>query len=180
MKNKFNLFKSVIIFLLVVLTFFFQPNSLSAIETAPRITDREIIEALTRIEIRQNNLEKEIAQLRVDMNEQFRKIDKQFDRIDKQFDRIDKQFDRMDKQFDRMGKQFDRMVNIISAIVIAFFGIVAVTIGFALWDRRTMIRPFEAKIKELEQTDTKLINALKELAKDNKRLNEVLRNLGIL
>ena len=173
MKNKFNLFKSVIIFLLVVLTFFFQPNSLSAIETAPRITDREIIEALTRIEIRQNNLEKEIAQLRVDMNEQFR-------RIDKQFDRIDKQFDRMDKQFDRMGKQFDRMVNIISAIVIAFFGIVAVTIGFALWDRRTMIRPFEAKIKELEQTDTKLINALKELAKDNKRLNEVLRNLGIL
>ncbi|MBW1972182.1 MAG: hypothetical protein JRI44_05010 [Deltaproteobacteria bacterium] len=173
MKNKFNLFKSVIIFLLVVLTFFFQPNSLSAIETAPRITDREIIEALTRIEIRQNNLEKEIAQLRVDMNEQFRKIDKQFDRIDKQFDR-------MDKQFDRMGKQFDRMVNIISAIVIAFFGIVAVTIGFALWDRRTMIRPFEAKIKELEQTDTKLINALKELAKDNKRLNEVLRNLGIL
>ena len=173
MKNKFNLFKSVIIFLLVVLTFFFQPNSLSAIETAPRITDREIIEALTRIEIRQNNLEKEIVQLRVDMNEQFRKIDKQFDRIDKQFDR-------MDKQFDRMGKQFDRMVNIISAIVIAFFGIVAVTIGFALWDRRTMIRPFEAKIKELEQTDTKLINALKELAKDNKRLNEVLRNLGIL
>ena len=159
MKNKFNLFKSVIIFLLVVLTFFFQPNSLSAIETAPRITDREIIEALTRIEIRQNNLEKEIAQLRVDMNEQFRKIDKQFDRMD---------------------KQFDRMVNIISAIVIAFFGIVAVTIGFALWDRRTMIRPFEAKIKELEQTDTKLINALKELAKDNKRLNEVLRNLGIL
>ena len=173
MKNKFNLFKSVIIFLLVVLTFFFQPNSLSAIETAPRITDREIIEALTRIEIRQNNLEKEIAQLRADMNEQFRKIDKQFDRIDKQFDRMDKQFDRMDKQF-------DRMVNIISAIVIAFFGIVAVTIGFALWDRRTMIRPFEAKIKELEQTDTKLINALKELAKDNKRLNEVLRNLGIL
>jgi hypothetical protein len=30
-----------------------------------------------------------------------------------------------------------------------FGGIVAVTIGFAIWDRRTMIRPFEDKTRKL-------------------------------
>jgi len=30
---------------------------------------------------------------------------------------------------------------------------VAVTIGFAIWDRRSMIRPFEDKVEELRKTD---------------------------
>jgi hypothetical protein len=89
-----------------------------AVETAPRITDREIIERLTRLEEGQKHLQEALAQLRNDMNAQFNRID----------------------------VQFGRMFNLMLGVVGAFAAIVASTIGFAIWDRRTMVRPFEAKI----------------------------------
>jgi len=50
-------------------------------ETAPHISDREIVERLTRLEEGQGALREEIKQLREDMNKQFDRVDAQFDRI---------------------------------------------------------------------------------------------------
>ncbi|WP_295102870.1 hypothetical protein, partial [uncultured Candidatus Kuenenia sp.] len=52
-----------------------------AIETAPHISDREIVERLTRLEEGQSAFREEVKQLREDMNKQFDRIDKQFDRL---------------------------------------------------------------------------------------------------
>ncbi|WP_347274082.1 hypothetical protein [Candidatus Kuenenia sp.] len=100
-----------------------------AIETAPHISDREIVERLTRLEEGQNTLRAEIRananatrQLREDMN-------KQFDRIDIQFDRVDTQFGRIDAQFDRIDKQFGRLVHIMLGI----FGAFAALCGGTIW-----------------------------------------------
>lgn len=118
-----------IILLSIVSIFIFCNNPLLAAETAPHISDREIVERLTRLEEGQGALRGEIKQLREDMN---------------------KQFDRVDAQFDRMDKQFDRLVNIMLGIFGAFAAMCGGTIWFALWDRRTMIRPFEDKVKKIE------------------------------
>ena len=55
----------------------------------------------------------------------------------------------------------------------------AVTIGFAIWDRRTMVRPLEDKVKRIEfdivndrEKLHNLITALKKLAKADSRLAE--------
>jgi predicted ribosome quality control (RQC) complex YloA/Tae2 family protein len=67
--------------------------------------------------------------------------------------------------------------------VAPFGGIVAAVIGFALWDRRTMIRPFEKRIKPLEEDAEKLhrfLKALRKLAEKNQELADVLRSFSLL
>ena len=137
-----------------------------AIETAPHISDREIVERLTRVEEGQSSIRAEVKQLREDIN-------KQFDRIDIQFDRID--------------KQFDRLVHIMLGIFGAFTALCGGTIWFALWDRRTMIRPFEDKVKKIEDdiaaNRTKLhtlIDAFRSLSKTDEKVATILKKFNLL
>ena len=81
---------------------------MEAIETASPLSDREIIERLTKVETKIDANTATIAQLRQDMN-----------------------------------AQFDRLAQLMLGILGAFTVLVAITIGFALWDRRTMLRPLE-------------------------------------
>ena len=158
---------------ILVLVFWTTPAGVGAVETAARITDREIIERLTRLEEGQKHLTEALAQLRHDMNVQFGRIDAQFDRIDAHFNRID--------------AQFGRMFNLILGLVGAFAAIVASTIGFAIWDRRTMIRPFETKIQQVEaelahnrQGLHALLDTLRALSETDDRVAAVLRRFNLL
>jgi len=123
------------------------------------------------------------------------RLDERLNQIDKRFEQIDKRFEdlrgdmgkRIEDLRDDINKRFDFMLNIMIGIVGAFAAIVAVTIGFAIWDRRTMIRPFEDKVKKIESDIANdheklhnLITALKKLAKADSRLAEVLRNFSLL
>lgn len=139
------------------------PRGVVAVETAPRISDREIIERLTKLEEGQKRLEESlgakiqanteaIAQLRTDMN-----------------------------------AQFDRMFQLALGILGAFAAIVAATIGFALWDRRTMVRPFESKMKTIEEELAQnrehlhsLLEALRSLGQTDEKVAEVLRQFRLL
>jgi len=60
-----------IITITVLITVLIIPSLLIAIETAPRISDREIVERLTRLEEGQKNLEKRVDDLRSEMNSGF-------------------------------------------------------------------------------------------------------------
>ena len=137
------------------------------VEPAPRITDREIVERLTRLEEGQKAILRE----------------------------MDKRFESMDRRFESMDKRFDQLINIMIAIISAFAGIVMVTIGFAIWDRRTMIRPFETKVKDIEgcleevasgtkgfdeEKLNRLIGAMKKIAGGNKEFAEALRSFNLL
>lgn len=42
-----------------------------------------------------------------------------------------------------MDKRFEQMMTFLWMLVALFGGITSATIGFAIWDRRTMVRPFE-------------------------------------
>jgi len=181
-------------FVLVPILCLFIPSLVLAIEVAPRITDREIIESLTRLQEGQNTLRVEIKanaeaikQLRADMNAQFGRIDTQFGRINAQFGRIDAQFGRIDTQFSRIDAQFDRLVNLMLGMMGVFVVLVATTIGFALWDRRTMVRPFETKVKEIEEDISQnrqrlhsLLEALRALSQTDEKVAQVLRNFHLL
>jgi hypothetical protein len=57
------------------------PGPLFAIETAPRISDREIVERLTRLEEGQKSLERRFDDLRSEMNSGFVAVDKRFDTL---------------------------------------------------------------------------------------------------
>ena len=64
--------KKRIIIMLVLITVLMIPSLLLAVERAPRISDREIVERLTKLEEGQKHL-------RSEMNSRFEAIDKRFD-----------------------------------------------------------------------------------------------------
>ena len=57
---------------------------------------------------------------------------------------------RMIERFEQVDKRFEENFTYIGYIIALFGTMFAATIAFALWDRRTMIKPFETKIIEIE------------------------------
>jgi hypothetical protein len=155
-----------IVFILILLC-----NSVCwAVEVAPRITDREIVERLSKLEEGQKAILRE----------------------------MDQRFESIDQRFESMEQRFDQLTNLLIAIISAFAGIVAVTIGFAIWDRRTMIRPFETKVRVLENRIedvadrcsnkgspdndrlNSLIGVMRQYAGSNKEVADAMRSFNLL
>jgi len=82
-----------------------------------------------------------------------------------------------------MNRRFDQMMTFLWILVAIFTTLTATVIGFAYWDRRTIIRKardeaIEAIEKEGRLRD--LIRALRRLAEEDKKLADVLRSFGLL
>ena len=56
---------------------------------------------------------------------------------------------RMIERFEQVDKRFEENFTYIGYIIALFGTMFAVTIAFALWDRRTMIKLFETKVIEI-------------------------------
>jgi hypothetical protein len=65
---------------------------------------------------------------------------------------------RMIERFEQVDKRFEENFTYIGYIIALFGTMFAATIAFALWDRRTMIKPFETKVIEIESEIIKLKN----------------------
>ncbi len=139
--------------------------------------DRELLirldERLNQIDKRFEDFDKRLEELREDMNKRFEQVDKRFEQIDKRFEQVD--------------QRFSDIITLMTGIVASFAGIVVLCIGFAIWDRRTMIRPFEDKVEKIKDDildDRKRLNqlfdALRKYASKDKELAEILRTFSIL
>jgi nitrate reductase NapE component len=102
-------------------------------------------------------------------------------------EQVDKRFEQVDRRFaelrEDMNKRFEQMMTFLWILVAIFTTLTAVVIGFAYWDRRTIIRKardeaIEAIEREGKLTD--LIKALRQLASEDKKVRDVLRSFGLL
>ncbi len=105
------------------------------------------------------------------------------EQTDKRFEQVDK---RITELREDMSKRFEQTNTFLWIITGIFTTLTVSVIGFAWWDRRTIIR--EAKrqtIEELER-ETKpeklrrLLNVLRERAKTDEELRELLKREGLL
>ena len=139
--------------------------------------DRErLIRLEATVKVFMEQSDKRFKELREDINKRFEEMGKRFEQIDKRFEQVDKRFEQVDKRFE----QFMNFLWIITGI---FTTLTSVVIGFAYWDRRTIIR--KAKEETLESLEREgklknLIEALKELAKEDEKLARVLKQYGLL
>ena len=103
--------------------------------------------------------------------------------IDKRFEQIDKRFEQVDKRFEQVDKRFEQMMDFLKILSAIFTSLVIAVIGFAYWDRRTIIKKAkEETIAEIEKEGRlrDLIMALRELAQRHPELAELLKQFHLL
>ena len=112
-----------------------------------------------------------------------------FEQVDKRFEQVDKRFEQIDKRFEQIDKRFEDNFTYMGYLITLFGGMFAAIVAFALWDRRTMIRPFERKVSEIEneilklkkdKNSGKMLAALRDLAKTDLKLAEILKSHNLL
>ena len=99
--------KKKILIITVLITALIIPSLLLAIETAPRISDREIVERLTKLEEGQKNLEK-------------------------RFDDVNRRFDDVNRRFDDLRSEMNSRFNTLQWMLGLFIMIALVILGFVL------------------------------------------------
>ncbi len=120
-------------------------------------------------------------------NEIKREMDLRFEalhrEIDKRFEQVDKRFEQVDKRFEQINKQFEQMLTFLWILAGIFTTLTAVVIGFAYWDRRTIIRQARDEAIERIEKEGRLqdfIRALRAFARKNSEFAEILRQFNLL
>jgi hypothetical protein len=96
---------------------------------------------------------------------------------------VDKRFEELDKGFQEIDKRFDQMMTFLWILSAVFVTIVALVIGFALWDRRSMIRQARREaVEEMERSGKikDLVEAFRELGKRNKEVAQILEKFRLM
>lgn len=115
--------------------FFILQHSVFAVDTAPHITDREIVEKLTRLEEGQKKfgedlqaldkgLNKRIDDLRSEVNSRFEGVNK---RIDDLHSEMNRRFEGVDRRFEDVNHRFDTlqwMLGLFITIALVIFGFI--------------------------------------------------------
>ena len=114
-------------------------------------------------------------------------VDKRFEQIDKRFEQVDKRISElredMNKRFEQVNRELDRLVNIMVGVFAGQIALVVAVIGFAWWDRRTIIRKAREETVDYLEREGKLrnlIEALREKAKTDTELAKILRKYGLM
>jgi len=134
---------------------------------------------IIRMEEKIESLEKEIGSLRNEINARFEAMDQKFAAMDEKFAAIDEKFAAMDEKIEAMDDKFESKFSMLFTLIYFVLGGIMGLIGFVLWDRRTFIKPFEDRVNDVEDKNTRIINSLREQAKNNPSLAEILKNTGV-
>ncbi len=126
---------------------------------------------------------RDIAEIKATLEQ----LNKRIEDINKRIEDTNKRIEDTNKRIEDVNKRIDDLMNFLWMLAGIFSAITAVTIGFALWDRRTMIRPFEDKVKSMEkdilenkEKVQKLIETLRELAKEDEKVARLLKYMNLM
>jgi hypothetical protein len=132
------------------------------------------------------------------MDQRFDAVDQRFEafqrQIDQRFEEVDQRFEafqqQIDQRFESVDQQFDKLWTLMLVMIAGIFGL----IGYIVWDRKTALRPVEQRIMaleaefhrdlEIQHEDgsrlTRLVKVLREMAKSDEKLANVLRSFSLL
>ena len=79
----------------------------------------------------------------------------------------------MNARFESSDKRFDQLFNFLWAIIGIFTSMFIAMLGFAFWDRKLSLAP-------IKRDNDKLLMVLRDYAKQQPKLSEILRNAGLL
>lgn len=133
-------------------------------------------ERLIKIETKTESLEKQ-------MQENFIATQNQFQNVHAEIQETRNEIQEIRNEIQEIRNDIKWLTGIFITSIIAM-------VGFILWDRRTFLKPFESKAKEIEatlddikkdsRTLNKLIDALKEKSQQDEQLASILRKHHLL
>lgn len=101
-------------------------------------------------------------------------------RVEVKVEAVEKRMDGLERQMDELRSDLRTYMSItLGALFTIIVGIIAL-IGFVLWDRRSAISPVARKTRELEDRSERIEKALKDLAKEDPKVAEVLKMSRLL
>ncbi len=106
--------------------------------------------------------EEQVQSLRNEMNAKFESLDAKFEAIDTKFEAVDSKIETLYWGF-----------GILITLMLFLF-------GFIIWDRRTSINPVQNKPLSLEERISRIEFVLREQAKNDPELAEILKKVGML
>jgi peptidoglycan hydrolase CwlO-like protein len=109
------------------------------------------------------SLDKRLAVLEATLKEFKESVDKRFEQVDKRFEQVDKRFEDVHKRLDLITRFMEILAAVFTAIAVA-------TIGFAIWDRRTALKPVEQRIVEFSKVTEEEGKEIETLKKEVTRL----------
>jgi predicted PurR-regulated permease PerM len=90
----------------------------------------------------QTTFTQEDRKILIELKAALTQIDKRFEQVDKRFvelrEDMNKRFEQVDKRFEQVDKRFEQFMSFVWILAAIFGAMTGLTIGFALWDRRTM------------------------------------------
>lgn len=146
-------------------------------DRAANAIDREILERLGRMETRLDGL-----------NTRLVRVETRLDGLEDSIKQLREDFNTQNQRLrEDLNHQLDRHFQLILGILAAFTLMFVSILGFAIWDRRTLVRPFADKVKSLEDDlSTKgrrldvILDALRSLGQRDERVAAILKRLNLL
>jgi methyl-accepting chemotaxis protein len=140
---------------LTVLSLLLIPITSWAEEEYIKISAKEIIERLTRIEGKLEMLEKRI-------------------------DDVNKRIGDLEASLNKRIDDLRNIIYVILASILTLAGAMIALAVFVVWDRRSVIRPVERKVIDAEAKIDVILEVLKERAKKDPELAGILRTYNLL
>ncbi len=142
---------------------------------------------MEQVDKRFEQVEKRITELREDMNRRFEQVDRRMEELrsdmNKRFEQVDRRFEQVDKRFEQVDKRFEELITFMWILAGIFTALVVSVIGFAYWDRRTIIR--RAKLETIEELEERgklraILEAMRAVAAKDSNMAEALRRFNLL
>ena len=151
------------------------------------VGDRELREEVKVLKEDVRKMKEDIFEIKADIREIKATLIQMEKRFTERLEQMEKRFAERFKQMEKRFEQLERRIDSLERIMLAIFGgivvIVVAVIGFAYWDRRTIIRRSveESKVElEREWRVKDIIAVLREKAKTDKELAQIIRRFGLL
>ena len=150
---------------------YYQYN-INIIERLARIEEGQkaiISEMNVRFEAVLKEMDTRFEAILKEMQTRFEAVDKRFEAVDKRFESLIRE---MNARFEGVDKRIDQLGTYFMAIIGTFVSIFLAMIGFAIWDRKTML------VKAREESE-KLYNNLQQeerlnIKRNNDRIQQVI------
>ena len=133
------------------------------VKVAPRISDREIVERLTRLEEGQKALNKRIDGLEQSLNKRIDDVNKRIDGLERS---LNKRIDDVNKRIDDLREEVNSRFNILQWMFGVFITVSLVILGFVLrmqWQMQRRQTSLETMLREQKEEIAFLKNLIEKL-----------------